>query len=119
MADVAVALIPDNPYGRCKSPLKIYEAMAMGLPLVASKVGQAAEVLPGCGVLIPSGDSRALAEAISRLLDDLEEARRLGQAARARAAERHSWKGLAEIFLQLYKESVEARTNDGVGTSVP
>lgn len=119
LADLAVALIPDNPYGRCKSPLKIYEAMAMGLPLVASKVGQAAEVLQACGVLIPPGDRRSLAEALLRLLDNPHEARQLGAAARRRAVERHSWKALGEILLQLYEESVNPKGTLGVGTSVP
>ena len=47
------------------SPLKVYEYMAAGLPVVASRIGQLTELLEdgGCGVLCPPGDAGALADA--------------------------------------------------------
>jgi len=103
LADVAVVLPPDNAYGRCKSPLKLYEAMAMALPIVAAKVGQAADVLPDCGMLVPANDPKALAQALQTLLDDPARARRLGQAARRRAAGQHTWNRLGQTFREIYR----------------
>ena len=80
LADIAVALLPDNAYSRCKSPLKIYEAMAMKLPLIATQVGQAKEVLADCGILIPPGQPQVLTQALQDLLDHPDQRERLGSA---------------------------------------
>jgi glycosyltransferase involved in cell wall biosynthesis len=67
-------------------PNVLMEAMAVGVPCVASRVG-ATDILVGNGVsglLVPYGDSDALAEALSGLRDDPELAVYLGQAARER-----------------------------------
>lgn len=102
LASIAICLIPDTPYGRCKSPLKLYEAMAMGLPVVAANVGQPAEALKKCGVLVPPNNSSALAEAIKRLVEEPEEAERLGDLARKQAIEKHQWNRLGGLFIDLY-----------------
>ncbi len=68
--------------------LVLLEAMALGLPIVATDHGCAAEYLGSAGELVPPGDPEALAAAISALLTDPPRAAQLGEAARARA-ERH------------------------------
>ena len=52
-------------------PLVILEAMATGLPCVATRVGGVAEVVtPGTGLLVPPKDPRALAESTVQMIDD-------------------------------------------------
>jgi len=91
-ADVLVA--PYTPSERFYfSPLKLYEYMALGKPVVASDIGQLAEVLdPGANaLLVPPGDVEALEAALERLERDPALAHRLaGEAART-ARENHSW----------------------------
>jgi GT2 family glycosyltransferase/glycosyltransferase involved in cell wall biosynthesis len=53
-------------------PLTALEAMSVGVPFVATAHGGVTEVLGDAGLLVPPGDARALADAISRLLDDAE-----------------------------------------------
>jgi len=64
-------------------PNALLEAMASGLPSVASTVAGIPEVLrPGCGLLVPPGDALALADALASLAADPALRRRLGIAAR-------------------------------------
>lgn len=67
-------------------PYVILEAMAAGLPIVASDVGGIGEALVAgeSGVLVPKGDAGALADALAALLADAGRAARLGAAAKAR-----------------------------------
>jgi glycosyltransferase involved in cell wall biosynthesis len=63
------------------------EALYAGLPVVASRLGGAAEIVDeACGVLVPPGDADALAGALGRLLGDPAERARLGAAGPPRAA---------------------------------
>jgi glycosyltransferase involved in cell wall biosynthesis len=70
-------------------PWAVLEGMAAGLPVVASEVGAVAELLGGCGELVPAGDADALADALRGLAADPERRRRLGAAARERVAEHY------------------------------
>lgn len=72
-------------------PAKLFDAMAMARPIVATAVSMIPEVLDGCGVLVPPGDGRALRAAIEQLLSDPGRARELGRRARARCVERYSF----------------------------
>jgi len=75
------------------SPTKLFEYMAMGRPIVASRLEQIGQVLDDgrTALLVPPGDEGALAGALVRLIDDAALSARLGAAARARALERHTW----------------------------
>lgn len=100
--DVAVAPYPGRE-GFYFSPLKVYEYMAAGLPIVASAVGQVAEtVVDGrTGLLCPPGDPVALAGALERLRLDSALRARLGRAARACAVREHTWAAAAGRILEL------------------
>jgi glycosyltransferase involved in cell wall biosynthesis len=65
------------------SPLTLFEAMALGKPIIASRIPGIAEVLEsgGAGVLVPPGDAAALANAITSLVADLARREALGRTA--------------------------------------
>jgi glycosyltransferase involved in cell wall biosynthesis len=69
-------------------PVALMEAMALGLPAVATEVGGVPEMITNAvdGLLVPSADPPALATAICRLADDRELRVRLGEAAAARSS---------------------------------
>jgi len=86
--------------------MPVAEAMATGLPVVASDVGGPSElVLNGeTGLLVPPGDPVALAEAIARLLDDPKLRERMGAAGRRRAQELFSWDRIAHQLSCVYEK---------------
>lgn len=100
--DIAVApYAGDQPF--YFSPLKIYEYMAAGLPVVASRVGDLARVVRHgrTGLLCPPGDPAALADALAELAGDPQAARRMGQAGRGIVLRDHTWPGVAARVLRL------------------
>ena len=100
--DVAVAPYPalDDFYF---SPLKVYEYMAAGLAVIASRIGQIDGLIvdEGNGLLCPPGDAGALAAALERLHADEALRLRLGEAARSTVLREHTWDGVAERILHL------------------
>jgi glycosyltransferase involved in cell wall biosynthesis len=83
-------------------PMVVLEAMAAGLPVVASRVSGIPEVVGDgeTGWLVPPEDPEALAAALAELLADPEEGRRRGAAGRERVAERFQPSAAAERWLQ-------------------
>jgi glycosyltransferase involved in cell wall biosynthesis len=84
--------------------ISILEAMASGLPVVATAVGGTPELLAHgeAGLLVPSEDADALADALVRLVDSVGERRRLGQAARERAVALFSEDAMLDAYEELY-----------------
>ena len=83
----------------------VLESMAAGVPVVATRVGGTPELLEDgvTGLLVPPCDAPALAVAIGRLLEDEPLARRLGEAARARAVDRFSMQHMVRQTEELYR----------------
>ena len=94
--DVLVSPHVPNPDGTpfFGSPTKLFEYMAMGKGIVASRLDQIGEVLEHqkTALLVPPGDVDALAAGIARLVDDRALRECLGAAARQAALERHTWR---------------------------
>ncbi len=91
--DVAVAPYPDAPHAFYFSPLKVFEYMACGVPVVAADLGQLSEVVRDgtTGLVYPAGDLDALVSACEAVLADPVAARRMGAAGVAAVAARHTW----------------------------
>ncbi len=82
MRTLDVFVLPSFAEGTSKS---VIEAMAHGLPVITTNVGGSPDLLtPDAGILIPPGDSAALADAMQRLALDPALRKRMGQAARDR-----------------------------------
>ena len=91
-------------------PIALLEAMAMELPVVATRVGGVAEALEEgvSGVLVPAGDAAALVQASAGLLRDVELRRELGKAARARVSSEFSMHRMTQELEAIYSRILEA-----------
>lgn len=87
------------------SPTKLFEYMAMGRGIVASRLGQIGEVLAHeeTALLVEPGDARELCEAIVRLMNSRDLRERLGASARDAAIARHTWQHNAGRVLDAYR----------------
>ena len=88
------------------SPTKLFEYMAMGKAIVASRLGQIGEVLSDeeTALLVEPASARQLAKAVLRLSESPELRERLGDAARRKAVHQHTWKRNAENVLNAYRQ---------------
>ncbi|HEY8569016.1 glycosyltransferase family 4 protein [Microbulbifer sp.] len=97
------------------------EAMACGVPVISSDGGALPEVVGDAGMVVPAGDSGALARAIERLLSDPTLRAEMGAAGRRRIEQLFSWQVAAKHLVLYYREiigiSAEPNINAGVAES--
>jgi len=93
------------------TPVAVIEAMAAGLPVVATRVGGVPDVITDgkTGLLVESGAADSLAAAMRRLADAPEECRRLGAAAREAVRARFSAERLVSDVTALYTEGLRRK----------
>lgn len=103
-ADIAVLPFADTLINRAKSSVKTLDLLAAGQAIVATAVGENLSAIHHneTGLLVPPGDSVALADAAVRLLMQPALARALGEAARARAWREQTWEAHAETVETIY-----------------
>jgi len=110
-ASVGLVLLQPVPHYQANYPVKLFEYMAAGLPVVASDLPLCREVVKAadCGLVVDQRDPAAIAGAIRWLLEHPTEAEALGQRGRAAVEERYTWQAEARTLLSLY-ERLEQRT---------
>lgn len=105
LAGASLLAVPSIYEGFGYPPL---EAMAAGVPVVATSVGSLPEVLGDAALLVPGGDIDALTEALARVLDDEATARDLATRGRAQAAA-FDWDRCAGGLVELYRAAASGQ----------
>lgn len=87
-------------------PNKMFEYMAAGLPVIASDFPAWREIIEGneCGLCVDPRDPTAIAQAIDRLIDNPDLARRLGKNGRQAVQERYTWASERNKLFALYEK---------------
>ncbi len=108
LAQLDVLLMPSLHEGL---PYTLLEAMSLGVPVVASRVGGLAEVLRDgeTGLLVDVGDADGLAGALGRLANDPVVARGLGEAAAREQRGGYTLAGMVGEYVEVYAESTASR----------
>ncbi len=96
-------------------PNALLEAMASGLPCVATRIGGVTDVVGGGALLVPPADPAALAAACGRLLGDPAERRTLGEAAAAEMRAAFGLEARVATYRRLYAEVASAPRGSGAG----
>jgi len=104
-ARIGLLLDLDVPRRRAAMPIKLFEYMAAGLPVIATRVGQAADLIEelDCGIVVEAGDSDAYASAIQRLLDDVAGADAMGTRGRIAFENKYNFEQRAEVLRLVYE----------------
>jgi glycosyltransferase involved in cell wall biosynthesis len=99
-AEATIAIVPSIYEG---FGLPAGEAMACGVPVISTDGGALPEIVGDAGVIVPSANAEALAEAIAALLEDEPERLRLSAAGRQRILDRFSWSVCAAQMVEYYR----------------
>jgi glycosyltransferase involved in cell wall biosynthesis len=108
VVDAALVHLKDSPAFAEVIPSKIFEAMAMGLPILfAAPAGEATDLVNrhGAGLTVAAGQPGALAAAVCALVDNVEARRGFAQASLA-AAPKHSRETQAREMLDVFAKAI-------------
>lgn len=105
-ARIGIIPLPDRPKFHNNIPQKLFEFMALRMPVVLSDLPPSRPFVGdgACGLMVKPDDPVAYAEAIIRLLDDEALCRRMGAEGRRRAEQEFNWERESQKYLNLYHE---------------
>jgi glycosyltransferase involved in cell wall biosynthesis len=116
--DAIVLAQRDTPAARGQVPAKLFDAMAMGKPIIATEVGDIPKVLSDCGILVKPDDRVALAEAIAFVRKNPPIAQELARKARARCIERFSFSNMRQAMNAEIEHALRRRKKNRPGSAV-
>jgi glycosyltransferase involved in cell wall biosynthesis len=102
-------------------PIKLFEYMIAGLPIVCSDLPRLSEIVKEvqCGLLVEPGQPEAMAEAIQWLLEHPAEAQAMGNRGRQAVLQTYNWNSQAELLLDLYRRVTGQAGSSEVAVSLP
>lgn len=104
MADIYAIPTKETPYTKAQTPAKIFEAMAMGRAIVASRLGDIPKILENgkAGILAKPGDVESLKRAILKLAGNKRLRKKIGERAKRAYMKHYHYKKQGEKLLRLY-----------------
>ena len=85
-------------------PAKVFDAMAMAKPTISTAVSDLPEILDECGWIVKPTNSKQLADAIHYVINNSEEAEKMGWKARQKFVKNYSWDAMADTLLAVFKK---------------
>jgi len=104
LPDIIAIPSKDGPATQGQIPAKLFDAMALGKPIIATAVNDVPTILRDCGQVVAPEDADALASAIEMLAADQELRASLGAAARRRLVESYSFEAGRQVMSAFLQE---------------
>ncbi len=106
--DISVMLYRPTPIFRFISPMKLFESMAMGVPVIASDVGEIRRTVEaaGCGVVLEENSGEALAEAITWMAKNPQKRRQMGLNGLRAIDEGMNWEQERMKLVEFYRQLI-------------
>ena len=104
--DVVVLPQKGGPATSGQVPAKVFDALAMGKPVIASATADLPEILAGCGRVVPPGDAAGFATALEEIASDPDLRRRLGATGRSRCVAEYSVAAMRRVLPPLLEEAL-------------
>ena len=108
---IGIAVLHPDPNYLESLPVKLFEYMAAGLPVIASNFPLWKEIVEGneCGLTVDPLDPKEIAQAIEYLITHPEEARVMGESGRRAVIEKYNWETEGRKLLELYEKILGER----------
>jgi glycosyltransferase involved in cell wall biosynthesis len=108
---IGINLLYPTPSHRDSQPIKLYEYLAAGIPVIASNFPEFSELLEGCGVLVDPMDPAQIERAIRDLLSDQTRLCEMSKIGRERVLSSYSWKGEGTRLVKFCNKLRGVQTN--------
>lgn len=112
-SSIGIVYLSNDLFSRCKCPGKMFEYMAMELPIITTDVGEAAYLVrkAGCGIVVPPDDPKALAEAMDYLLQNPSLRHEMGKRGREYLINKQNYKLLSLRLKKYIEQTVSSYSN--------
>jgi glycosyltransferase involved in cell wall biosynthesis len=117
--DIGIMPLPDDPWVKLRSHLKVRQFMAVGVPCVASPVGIIPELIQDGVNGFLAGSEQEWIEKLSKLIDDPMLRRRMGEKARATVEEKYSGRIWAQTVASILREATGKADQTAIHSSAP
>ena len=104
IADVVVVPQRKNFATMGQVPAKVFDAMAMAKPIIATNVNELPEILEGCGRIVEPENPRQLANAIQYVLKSPHQTKEMAWNARQKCIEKYSWDTMEKVLVDIFKK---------------
>jgi glycosyltransferase involved in cell wall biosynthesis len=85
-------------------PSKLFDAMSMAKPIIATDVSDISEILAGSGLVVKPSDPKSISDSIDNILSNPKESAKMGKNARKRLIKEYSWDNMREILYNMIEE---------------
>lgn len=104
-ARVGLVLVHPVPHYQANYPVKLFEYMAAGLPVVASDLPNCRQIVEeaGCGLVVDPLDPKEIADAVRWLLENPDRAEEMGRRGRSAVEDRYNWRREGQTLVRYYE----------------
>ena len=104
IADIVVIPQKKNFSTVGQMPAKVFDAMAMAKPIIATNVSDLPKILDWCGWIVEPEKPEQLAAVIQHVLNNPEEAKEIGNKARQKCIEKYNWDAMEKILIEVFEK---------------